>query len=85
MTRFLIGLFIAGVAFAQTASVTGKMTDPNGAPVPGVRVAVQAAESGVQIETVTNQDGYYSLSSVPPGTYNLTVSKAGFEQSKRTG
>jgi hypothetical protein len=82
MTRFVVGLLMAGVAFAQTASVTGKVTDPSGAPAPGVRVAAQAAESGVVTETLTNQDGYYSLGSLLPGTYNLTISKTGFEQIK---
>ncbi|MGM9507376.1 SusC/RagA family TonB-linked outer membrane protein [Larkinella sp. GY13] len=46
--------------FAQTKSltITGKVTDENGKPLPGVSVLIKSATSG----TISNQDGAYSLS-----------------------
>ncbi|MBV9083456.1 MAG: carboxypeptidase regulatory-like domain-containing protein, partial [Acidobacteriaceae bacterium] len=85
MTRFAIGLCIAAEAFAQTASITGKVTDPSGAAVPDVKVLAKASATGVGTQTVTNQDGYYTLSSLEPGSYDLTLNKSGFEEIDQNG
>lgn len=45
----------------QQISISGKVTDANGLPLPGVSVTVK----GTSIGTVTNVDGKYSLSNVP--------------------
>ncbi len=45
----------------QTKSVTGKVTDVSGAPVPGVSVLVRGTSNG----TITDNNGNYSLSNVP--------------------
>jgi outer membrane receptor protein involved in Fe transport len=71
-------LALTAGAFAQTASITGRVTDPNGAVVPGVHVTALSRDSGFASEANTNQDGYYSLSSLQPGAYNLSLSKSGF-------
>ncbi len=53
-----LALFIAaGSLFAQTKRITGKVTDTEGIPIPGVSVAVKGTTSG----TVTNTDGEYTL------------------------
>jgi outer membrane receptor protein involved in Fe transport len=78
--RFLgLSLLIISTAFCQTASVTGRVTDPTGAVVPQASVAVQATESGVSTTVQTNDQGYYNFPSLLPGTYNLTVTKTGFK------
>lgn len=48
----------------QQASVTGKVTDTAGLPLPGVTVLVKGTTTG----TITDGDGRYSLSNVPPNT-----------------
>ncbi|MBI3693326.1 MAG: TonB-dependent receptor [Acidobacteria bacterium] len=63
---------------AQTAQLTGRVTDPSGAVVPAVTVSVKSAESGVETRNQTNQEGYYHFPSVPPGTYNVWITKEGF-------
>jgi hypothetical protein len=68
----------AAAALAQTASITGRVTDPHGGVVPGVHVSAQSRDSGVATETETNQEGYYSLNSLVPGKYDLTLTKSGF-------
>jgi hypothetical protein len=74
---FLVGLF-AAVAIAQTASITGRVTDPAGAIAPGVDITATAAGTGVSSKAVTGSDGYYGLPALPPGMYTLLVEKTGF-------
>ena len=83
--RFLgLSLLIISTAFCQTASVTGRVTDPTGAVVPQASVAVQATESGVSTTVQTNDQGYYNFPSLLPGIYNLTVNKTGFKPLRET-
>ena len=70
---------MAMVAAAQTASITGRITDPSGGVAPGVDVVVEAASTGVKAATQTSADGYYAVPSLQPGVYRVYVSKAGFK------
>ncbi len=65
--RFIV-LTMAGVgdkigekAFQKQKAVSGKVTDPNGQPLPGVTVLIKGTANG----TVTNVNGEYSLSGIP--------------------
>ena len=80
-----IALVVTSCAFAQTASITGRVTDPNGGVIPGVQVIAQSRDSGIATEARTNQDGYYSLSSLQPGSYDLSLSKPGFAMFRQEG
>lgn len=74
-------------AFAQLAQfgqITGLVTDPSGAVVAGARVSVTNESTNVVRTTTTNSEGYYSVSSLLPGTYDVTVSRAGFSTQTRT-
>jgi hypothetical protein len=77
---FGVALF-AGLAFGQIdrANLNGTVTDPSGASVPNARVEVVAPETGFKRQTTTGISGVYSLSSLPTGTYYLTVSLNGFK------
>src|SRR5262249_54339893 len=75
-------------AWAQTSStgtVSGVITDPQGAVIPGAQVTLTNKESGVTLKTTTQDDGHYIIPDVPPGTYDMTVSKKGFETTKVSG
>ena len=56
---------------AQTAQITGKITDPSGAVVPGAEISAVNLETGSRRETVSNSEGYYALPLLPPGTYDV--------------
>jgi len=60
--------------FAQTGSIKGKVTDDTG-PIPSVNILIV----GENIGTVSNTDGYYSISSIPVGDYELRFSIVGYE------
>ena len=61
LTAFMV-LFSAMVAFAQQVSVSGKITDSSGQPLPGVTVLLKGTTTQ---GTVSNVDGNYTLPNVP--------------------
>lgn len=52
------------LGFAQQSSVTGKVTDVNESPLPGVTVVVKGSTQG----TITNSDGTYQIANIPNGS-----------------
>ncbi len=64
------------------ATLTGTVTDPSGSVVADAKVVLKDAVSGSARDTVTNSEGYYTFSSVPVGTYVLTVEATGFKTYK---
>ncbi|HJY07932.1 MAG TPA: carboxypeptidase-like regulatory domain-containing protein, partial [Bryobacteraceae bacterium] len=80
----LIALFVPG-AFGQTAQMTGLVTDPSGTIVPGATVAIRNVATAFTTATVTNERGYYTLSNLNPGTYDISVQRQGFRTSTQTG
>ncbi len=71
--------------FSQTGQITGRVTDPTGAVVPGVAVTVTETATGVARTSETNADGYYTVPSLPPGPYTVSLAHAGFKPVTRTG
>ena len=77
-TAFLFVLFLcaAQCLFAQiTTTISGYVRDEAESPLPGATVYLQNTTLG----TTTDIDGYYTITGVTPGTYNLVVSFVGFE------
>jgi hypothetical protein len=74
-------------AFAQSdrGTIAGSVTDPDGAVIPGVPVVAENPETGVRFETVTTTTGNYTISQLPPGTYNLHAELSGFGPFRQDG
>src|SRR6266853_148436 len=71
-------------AFGQaTTSVRGRVTDPSGAAIPSAQVQLTRTDTNFSRHTVANNEGAYELLQLPPGTYTLTVSAAGFATVER--
>lgn len=69
-----------GPAFAQgLTAVTGVVSDPTGAVIPGVEVTVTNSATGVTRTAITNEAGFYSITQLPPGTYSVRAELAGFK------
>jgi TonB-dependent SusC/RagA subfamily outer membrane receptor len=66
-------LFALQESFAQSRTVTGKVSDEKGNPVSGATVMVKGAKNG----TATDSSGNFSLS-VPPAARQLQVSSVGY-------
>ncbi|HEU4770337.1 MAG TPA: carboxypeptidase regulatory-like domain-containing protein, partial [Pyrinomonadaceae bacterium] len=78
----LILMFVfSSAALAQQATkatLTGMITDPNGAVVAGVNVIVTQTATGSRRDTVSNDEGLYVLTDLPPGNYEIRVEAKGF-------
>lgn len=71
------------VAQMTTGSITGTVTDPQGAVVPGANVRVVSQSTGIARQQVTDQTGHFTLSGLPPDTYTLSAEHAGFKRYER--
>ena len=63
---------------AAKATLTGLVTDPNGAAVPGVKITATLESAGIKRETVSNDEGLYVLTDLMPGEYEVRVEAKGF-------
>ncbi|MEK6325635.1 MAG: carboxypeptidase regulatory-like domain-containing protein [Acidobacteriota bacterium] len=80
LTFFLLFSVLA-VARAQTAAtISGTVTDPQGAIVPGATVALLDTATNQERKQTTNDAGQYLFTSVQPGVYKITVTMQGFRQ-----
>src|SRR5579864_5890271 len=82
--RFCAGLLLvlSGIlAFGQAGrgSISGTVTDPNGAVVAGAQVVLLNPATGVTQHTVTSGAGLYTFLSLQPGVYHVTASQTGFK------
>ncbi|MBZ5621181.1 MAG: carboxypeptidase-like regulatory domain-containing protein [Acidobacteriia bacterium] len=74
----LLSLLLATAAFSQTTSITGTVTDPTGAVVPGATLTLVNLETGTERSVVTDKDGRYFMPQLTPGSYRLTAKSPGF-------
>ena len=67
-------------AFAQsaTATLSGTVTDQNGAVVPGAAVTVLNTSTTLERHATTNDDGSFTIPLLPPGAYSVTTRRDGF-------
>ncbi|HYE15114.1 MAG TPA: TonB-dependent receptor [Pyrinomonadaceae bacterium] len=77
----LFVLILSPAALAQfRAGIQGTVTDATGAVVPEAAVTLRNNETGATQQTTSGGEGFYRISQLPPGTYTLTVEKAGFKK-----
>jgi hypothetical protein len=84
--RRLLVLAFALLAFALPtpaqefrASLTGHITDPAGAAIPGATVRVKNQQTGQETTTTTSGEGSYTVNTLQPGMYTVTVEAQGFK------
>src|ERR1035438_7678928 len=81
----MLCMFCAVVSWSQaTQQFTGHVLDPTGAVVPAAQVVVHNQATGVDSKTVTTGSGDYTVTYLIPGTYDISVTKSGFETEKKT-
>ena len=81
----LLVLWFAISAHAQSSSsatINGRVTDPSGAVVPGVTVAVRNLDTGIEQSTKTTSDGLYRLVNLTPGNYRVQTAQVSFKSTK---
>jgi hypothetical protein len=75
-------LLMVPAAFAQSdnAQLSGFVRDNSGAVIPGASVTIKNEATGLERIIQTNESGYYVVSSIPPGSYTVSVSAKGFKR-----
>jgi hypothetical protein len=83
----LLGLMIclgwaAKQAAAQTAgegSIVGTIVDTTGAAITNAKITATNTATGIATERVSSSAGYFAITPLPPGTYNVEVKAGGFK------
>jgi carboxypeptidase family protein len=83
----LVWMFLVSELLSQTtrATLTGTVTDPNGAIVPGATVQATNIATNITSTAKTNQEGTYTFTALPPGEYTVEVEVTGFKRNIQTG
>ncbi len=66
------------------ATITGQITDPSKAPIPGATIKAVKEGTNETKETRTNAEGVYTLPYLDPGAYAVEIAAQGFSTVKRT-
>jgi outer membrane receptor protein involved in Fe transport len=82
LSGILLFLFCC-VSFASAqepaaATLTGRLTDVNGAVIPGVKVTAVNNATTISRTTTANNDGVYVLTGLQPGQYDVKAQASGF-------
>lgn len=88
VTCAAILLLLAVLAFAPSAvyaqetlgSIDGIVSDSSGAVVPQAGISARNVATNLTVEAQTKGDGSFSVADLPIGTYEVTITKQGFEK-----
>src|SRR5882724_2670063 len=84
-TCLLFAVSVSVFGQVNTATVSGSVTDPSHAQVPGAQLQLQSELTGGSLSVSSNSSGQFTFSFVPVGVYTLTVRQAGFQDQVRRG
>jgi hypothetical protein len=84
--RLLLVLAISapGLRAATGGSISGTVTDPKGLAVNGAKVTVTELNTNVRQTTATDAKGFYSLTELAVGRYEVSIDTPGFKQFHET-
>lgn len=63
-----------------TSSIRGTVTDPQGKVIAGANVTLKSEEKNFSRSQVTNDDGQYVFTAIPPDKYTIEVEASGFKK-----
>src|SRR6516165_2899270 len=79
IAAIIVMLMVSAHAFGQgTGTLSGTVSDPSGALVPGVEVKAVNDATNVESVATTNASGVYNFAAIQPGTYTVRASLANF-------
>jgi hypothetical protein len=78
-------LLTAMLAYGQRdlGTITGTISDQQGAAVPNAKITIREDATGVVSDTVSNDTGTFTRPALNPGTYTVTVEAAGFQKTQQ--
>jgi hypothetical protein len=65
-----------------TASIQGTVTDSNGAVISGAKVTLVNKETGRKLTTSAGESGFYRITGLAPGEYQVIAERDGFKKSE---
>src|SRR5688572_18536106 len=84
VAAFVFTLFAMSVSAQEyLGTISGTVTDPNGAVVPGARATVKNVGTNIGVNVTTNESGTYVVPFLVPGTYAVSIVGDGFKTSTR--
>jgi hypothetical protein len=86
LSRLFPALLSLAAMYAQgeLASITGEVTDSAAAIMPGVNITVRNVDTNIKRTIETNAEGYFTITNLAPGNYELTAEKQGFRAYRET-
>ncbi|HWP83558.1 MAG TPA: TonB-dependent receptor [Terriglobia bacterium] len=89
LVAFVLLLLVLSIrsihAQLTTGTISGVVTDPSGAIVPGATVTAKNLGTGFSRSTISGATGRYDLPNLPVGSYEVSSELAGFQRIIRTG
>ena len=79
------GAFAQGGSASSTGTIQGRVTDAQGAVLPGVTVSATSPSALGAQTAVSSETGNYRFPALPPGTWTVTYELAGFSTVRREG
>jgi hypothetical protein len=78
-------MLCSAFAFAQaeTGSISGAVTDPSGAILPGATVTLTRVDTGQARTETTGNNGAFTFTNLQPGNYEVVVSAGGFNEFRK--
>ena len=70
---------------ANNTSLVGTVTDASGGVISGSKVTAVEEETKIAYSATTNAEGYYAITFIKTGTYDITVESNGFKKMTTVG
>jgi outer membrane receptor protein involved in Fe transport len=65
--------------------MSGTVSDPNGSGIPQAKLVIKNVATGVERTATSNGDGFYTTVNLLPGSYEISITAAGFNSETRHG
>ena len=78
-----VSFSVWGQSEVGLTAINGTVSDPSGAVIAEAAVILRSQDTGLRRETKTTEAGFYTVPSLPPGAYELTVTREGFATAVR--
>ncbi len=76
---FSVSPAVRGQGVGTSGEIRGTVTDPAGATVPRATIVAEDTEKGIRRTSLTDDNGQYEFTGLPPATYRITARISGFQ------